>query len=224
VKITADGEVKVLDYGLAKAVASDETGRDRSDSPRLSVGGTRDGVILGTAAYMSPEQARGLAVDKRTDIWAFGCVLFEMLTGRAAFAGETLTDTLAAIVDREPDWTGLPAMVPPAVRRLLRRCLHKDPRQRLRDIGDARVELERLASEPPRDARPMYRAVGLIALTLLVLASGVALFYAARQSAPVTSPAEYMQLTNFTDSALSPSLSPDGRTVTFIRGGESFLT
>jgi serine/threonine protein kinase len=175
---------------------------------------------MGTAAYMSPEQARGLTVDKRTDIWAFGCVLFEMLTGRAAFAGETVTDTLAAILDREPDWMGLPAAAPPAAGRLLRLCLDKDPRQRLRDIGDARVELERPAAEPQRPSRPTYLAVALM-LTLLVLAAGTGLFYAARRSGAVTSPAEYTPITNFTDSAVAPSLSPDGRMVTFIRSGGS---
>jgi eukaryotic-like serine/threonine-protein kinase len=223
VKITGDGDVKVLDYGLAKAVASDETARDLPHSPRLTVGGTRKGIILGTTAYMSPEQARGLTVDKRTDIWAFGCVLFEMLTGRAAFAGETVTDTLAAILGREPDWMRVPAAAPPTVCRLLRLCLEKDPRQRLRDIGDARVELERAPAEPQRPSRSTYGAVALM-LTLLVLAGGTGLFYAARRSEAVTSPAEYTPLTSFADSAVSPSLSPDGRMVTFIRGGGSVLS
>jgi Tol biopolymer transport system component len=220
VKITADGVVKVLDFGLAKAVASDETVRDLPHAPGLTVGGTRKGIIIGTAAYMSPEQARGLTVDKRTDIWAFGCLLFEMLTGRAAFAGETVTDTLAAILDREPDWMGLPATAPPAAGRLLRLCLDKDPRHRLRDIGDARVELEWPAAEPQRPSRPAYRAVALM-LTLLILAAAIGLFYAARRSGAVTSPAEYTPITNFTDSAVAPSLSPDGRMVTFIRSGGS---
>ena len=114
----------------------------------MTVGGTRAGVILGTAAYMSPEQARGQAVDKRTDIWAFGCVLYEMLTGRAAFAGDDVSDTLAAILEREPDWTALPAATPPLIRRLLRRCLEKDRTRRLADIADARLEIDDALSDP----------------------------------------------------------------------------
>src|SRR5262249_32231639 len=105
-------------------------------------GGTKEGVILGTAAYMSPEQARGKPVDKRSDIWAFGCVLYEMLTGRVAFPGETLSDTIAGILERTPNWNFLPADVPSALRRLLRRCLAKDPNQRLHDIADARLDIE----------------------------------------------------------------------------------
>ena len=108
----------------------------------MTVGGTQEGTILGTAAYMSPEQARGQAVDKRTDIWAFGCVLYEMLTGRVAFPGETVSDTIAAILGREPDWAALPATTPPMVARLLQRGLEKDPKRRLRDIADARAELD----------------------------------------------------------------------------------
>ena len=112
----------------------------------MTTDGTSAGVILGTAAYMSPEQARGKAVDKRTDIWAFGCVLYQMLTGRLAFRGETVSDTIVAILEREADWTALPAGTPPAVRRLLQRCLEKDSRRRLRDIGDVRHWLEDVAS------------------------------------------------------------------------------
>jgi len=134
VKITSAGVVKVLDFGLAKAAAGDGSGPDMSQSPTLTIGGTREGVILGTAAYMSPEQARGKPVDKRTDIWAFGCVLYEMLTGRATFAGDTVSDTIAAILEREPDWRALPADTPPSVRRLLQRCLDKDRTRRLHGI------------------------------------------------------------------------------------------
>jgi serine/threonine protein kinase len=135
IKITPAGMVKVLDFGLAKA--GDGGGPNLSRSPTVTIGGTRDGVLLGTAAYMSPEQARGQAVDKRTDIWAFGCVLYEMLTGRTPFTGDTLSDTVAAILDREPDWTLLPNATPLGIRRLLHRCLTKEPLRRLRDIGDA---------------------------------------------------------------------------------------
>ena len=142
IKITPDGVVKVLDFGLAKAASADTATADLTRSPTATVGGTREGVILGTAAYMSPEQARGHAIDKRTDIWAFGCVLYEMLTGRAVFARNTMTDTLAAVVEREPDWTLLPGTALAPVRKLLERCLEKEPKWRLRDIGDVRHQLD----------------------------------------------------------------------------------
>ncbi len=142
IKITPDGVVKVLDFGLAKAMGGDGETPNLTQSPTITVGGTREGIILGTAAYMSPEQARGQTVDKRTDIWAFGCILYEMLTGRAAFARDTISDTIVAILEREADLTAIPAMTPPAITRLLQRCLTKDPRRRVRDIGDARVEFE----------------------------------------------------------------------------------
>ena len=128
--------MKVLDFGLAKAATGEW------QSPTLTLGSTQEGTILGTAAYMSPEQARGQAVDKRTDIWAFGCVLYELLTGAAPFPGETMSDTLAAILGREPDWAALPATTPPLATRLLQRCLEKDPKRRLRDIADARGDLD----------------------------------------------------------------------------------
>ena len=148
IKITPAGTVKVLDFGLAKVVAGDASSPELSRIATMTVGGTRDGMILGTAAYMSPEQARGQAVDKRTDIWAFGCVLYEVLTGRPAFARATISDTIAAVLTHEPDWTALPRTTPPYLSRLLKRCLEKDPTRRQRDIGDARVELERATSTP----------------------------------------------------------------------------
>jgi Tol biopolymer transport system component len=248
IKVRPDGTVKVLDFGLAKAVGGDGSTPDLSQSPTVTVGGTREGVMLGTAAYMSPEQARGKPVDKRTDIWAFGCVLYEALTGRLAFAGETISDTIVAILEREPDWDRLPGATPASIRVLLQRCLEKDPKRRLRDIGDARIEIDQLDSRsgrvavlPPerelgraavtteaapstRHWRPTYRAVGLLVLALLLLAGGVGLFYSMQPSAPATSVSEYTQITNFTDSAVAPGLSPDGRMVTFIRGGEFFLS
>ncbi len=138
IKTTPDGVVKVLDFGLAKATSSDTPAADLTQSPTATFGGTREGIILGTPAYMSPEQARGQSVDKRTDIWAFGCVLYEVLTGRAAFPGTSVPDILAAWqLDREPDWSALPADTAVALRHLLRRCVEKDVRLRLRDIGDA---------------------------------------------------------------------------------------
>ncbi|HEY6246751.1 MAG TPA: protein kinase [Pyrinomonadaceae bacterium] len=141
VKVTEDDVVKVLDFGLAKNFVDETPKSDLSHSPTL-IKGTQEGMILGTASYMSPEQAKGKVVDKRSDVWAFGCVLFEMLTAKQSFSGETLTDILASVVRAEPDWNLLPASTPEAIRRLLRRCLTKDPKQRLRDIGEARITIE----------------------------------------------------------------------------------
>jgi eukaryotic-like serine/threonine-protein kinase len=142
IKLTHDGLVKVLDFGLAKVFAPEDVVVDAGHAAPITNDGTVDGVIAGTASYMSPEQARGKKVDKRTDIWAFGCVLFEMLTARPAFSGETASDTIAAIIERQPDWTSVPAQTPASIRRLLERCLEKDPKRRLRDIGDAGLEIE----------------------------------------------------------------------------------
>ncbi|HXI03689.1 MAG TPA: serine/threonine-protein kinase, partial [Candidatus Saccharimonadales bacterium] len=146
IRLTPDGRVKVLDFGLAKALEGDPRSVDSSLSPTLTTPATRTGVILGTAAYMSPEQARGRPVDRRADIWAFGCVLFEMLAGRRTFSGETVSDTLAAILRAEPEWSALPSLTPAPLRALAARCLEKDPKRRLRDIGEARVLLEDLAA------------------------------------------------------------------------------
>ena len=148
IKVRSDGTVKVLDFGLAKAM--EPTGAMSpvdSMSPTITTPAmTQAGMILGTAAYMSPEQARGKAVDKRADIWAFGAVLFEMLTGRRAFQGEDITDTIVAVISKEPDWAALPSTTPAGLRRLLSRCLKKDAKARLRDIGEARVQVEELLS------------------------------------------------------------------------------
>jgi len=153
VKITPEGKVKILDFGLAKAFEVAETGKvssvDPFKSPTLTVGTSRSGVILGTAAYMSPEQARGKPLDKRTDIWSFGCLLYEVLTGRRTFKGETTSDNIAAILEHEPDWKALPSETPPSVRKLLRRCLEKDPKRRFHDIADARIEIDDTLNETP---------------------------------------------------------------------------
>jgi tetratricopeptide (TPR) repeat protein len=174
IKIAPDRRVKVLDFGLA-TIATGDGARDMTHAPTVTIGTTREGTIVGTAAYMSPEQARGLAVNKQTDIWAFGCVLFELLTGRAAFARGTITDTLAAIVEREPSWDTLPATTPPLIVRLLHRCLEKDPSRRFHDIADVRHELDDAASLPPKTstwfrwmlAGTMLIAVGVAAGTLM---------------------------------------------------------
>jgi len=161
VTITPDGVAKVLDFGLAKAVAADSP-QDLSQASTATWLGTQEGVVVGTLAYMSPEQARGQTVDKRTDIWAFGCVLYEILVGRPAFAGGTALDTITAVLTAEPEWTALPDDTPPAVRRLIQRCLEKNPKRRLRDIGDARHEIEAALSDPPaRTGRPPAEGAAL---------------------------------------------------------------
>jgi serine/threonine-protein kinase len=183
IKLTPDGKVKILDFGLAKAYSPDAAAN--LSVPTLSVMATNAGIILGTAAYMSPEQAKGLDVDRRTDIFAFGCVLYEMLTGKFAFHGDTTTDTLAAVIRGEPDWSLLPVETPPALRALLRRCLQKEARQRLRDIGDARIALEDLVAGKSVDVvgagpapashigYPVALAIGLAVLTIAVVATWI---------------------------------------------------
>jgi Protein kinase domain len=147
IKVRPDGMVKVLDFGLAKAFDSPSSSNADAMTLTSPVEMTQPGVIFGTAPYLSPEQARGQVVDKRTDIWAFGCVLYEMLAGRSAFRGNTLSDTIAAILGGKPTWEALPPAMPAGIRALLQRCLEKDPKRRLRDIGDARIELDHLDSQ-----------------------------------------------------------------------------
>jgi eukaryotic-like serine/threonine-protein kinase len=179
IKLRHDGTVKVLDFGLAKALSrNEENAASRVDvtaSPTMLSPATMTsaGIILGTAAYMAPEQARGRAVDRRADVWAFGCVLYEMLTGRRAFEGDEVTDTLAAILRGEPSWTALPASTPRALQRLLRRCLQKDPRQRLQAIGDARIEIVDALADP-EDAAVVATRVGRRAWWPILAASAAA--------------------------------------------------
>ena len=157
VKITPEGRVKVLDFGLAKALADEKSESTVEDSPTMTRNVDSAGVILGTAGYMSPEQARGQVVDKRADIWAFGCVLYEMLAGRRLFDGVSTTDALAAVLTTEPDWTRLPPATPPGVQSLLRRCLQKDKTSRLHDMGDARIELEEAIADSRSGVVPAPR-------------------------------------------------------------------
>ena len=230
-RVSDDINVKVLDFGLAKTVASDAaSAQDLSQSPTVTVGGTREGVILGTVPYMSPEQARGKPVDKRTDIWAFGCVLYETLTAQPTFAGETISDTIAAILEREPDWQALPAATPPGVRRLLQRCLDKDAKRRLHDIADARVEIDdaldagRASGPSNRSARRAGAWLAAAAAALLIV---TALVMAGMWLRPDRRPPgrdQWVQLTKLPDSVSQPALSPDGRMLTFVRGPGTFYS
>ena len=188
--------MKVLDFGLAKAQGSP----DLSQAPTVSAVGTESGVILGTAPYMAPEQARGRAMDKRADIWAFGCVFYELLTGQRAFAGATVSDTIAAILGREPDWEALPQTTPASIQALVRRCLRKDANRRLHDIADARIEIEEALSEPPKalaaaevaigaaQPAPWRRAIPWMLAGLLAVIAAVALWSTWRASPPVQRP------------------------------------
>src|SRR5262245_40372159 len=148
IKITHDGKVKVLDFGLAKALEGETAKANLSKSPTLSMAATNAGLILGTAAYMSPEQAKGRTVDKRTDIFAFGCVLYEMLTGSPAFNGEDVGEIIARVIEREPEWSKLPSKIPSRIQELLRRCLEKDPKKRKRDASDLRIDIDLALTEP----------------------------------------------------------------------------
>jgi len=195
VKITPDDKVKILDFGLAKAFYEGTPASDLSKSPTITEQMTEPGVILGTAAYMSPEQAKGRPVDKRTDIWAFGCILYECLTGKRAFTGETVSDTMAAILRAEADWNSLPADTPGNVRTVLRRCLQKDPRERLRDIGDARVEMLEGLSEPAevipvsqRLSPLQHMSIGAAILVIGLLSGMLAMKYFKPATAPTSQP------------------------------------
>src|SRR5436190_4233487 len=183
IKITPDGVVKVLDFGLAKAFATDGSSSSLPE-PTVTAHSTIAGVILGTAAYMSPEQARGQPLDKRTDIWAFGCVVFEMFTGSRAFAGATVTDTLAAVIGTDPAWESLPAETPTSIRRLLTRCLQKDARRRLHDIADARIELEDAMAapgEPAAGSHARHRSRAALGVVALAVATALVIVWSARE-------------------------------------------
>ena len=226
IKLTAAGQVKVLDFGLAKALSDDSVVQDISNSPTLSMAATKAGFILGTAAYMSPEQAKGKSVDRRTDVWAFGCVLYEMLTGRRAYGGEDVSETLAAIIRGEPDWSALPARLPASAQRIVRRSLEKDLRQRLQAIGEARIAIEDCLLHPAeesstaeaRTARAGLSWPAMAALAILPALLVGALVWKLRPSAvaleinraqitlPHALPLDYQG---------SLALSPDGRQLVF---------
>jgi eukaryotic-like serine/threonine-protein kinase len=233
IKITNDDAVKVLDFGLAKAIEGDPSSIDISSSPTMSRLATMQGVLLGTAAYMSPEQAKAKPVDRRADIWAFGCMLYEMLTSKMAFTGETVTDTLAAVIRAEPDWTLLPAATSARVRVLLQRCLQKDPKQRLRDIGDARISLDEVLSGAPEpssattDTAPLSASLWRQALPwsiATVLAIIAAFFAVSRFGGRPGAANEVMrfQIPLSSSRELSTgvfALSPDGRELAFTAPG-----
>src|SRR5688572_22539979 len=216
VKITPGGDVKLLDFGIARALL------DGGGDAAATMTGTAQGVIVGTAAYMSPEQARGQAVDKRADVWAFGCVLYEMLTGRAAFRGETSSDSVARTLTGEPDWKALPPQTPPGIIRVLERCLDKDPKQRLRGLGGIELALEDVNLSSNAAARGRWPIIASVAVMALAVVAAGALWMARRPS-PSASEAAPIRFEVPTPSRNAESgsfgLSPDGRRIVFIGTG-----
>jgi Tol biopolymer transport system component len=238
IRVTPDGTVKVLDFGLAKELAGQSGDHDISNSPTvIESGRTVEGVVLGTAAYMSPEQARGREVDRRTDIWALGCVLYECLTGKKAFPGETVTDTLAKILERDPDWNALPAAVSPGLRRLLKKCLEKDPQKRWRDAGDVGLLIDEVRGAPPPEAgsgtvaaagRKSARPWVLASAALTVVAAAFATAWVTSMdlgaaAAPTPPKLAFTQLTVHGGMETGPNVSPDGSFVVYesSRDGDS---
>jgi serine/threonine protein kinase/Tol biopolymer transport system component len=222
VKVTPTGTVKVLDFGLARMIERD---RQADVVPTMATG---PGTVLGTPAYMSPEQVRGEEVDKRTDVWAFGVVVFELLTGRRGFGGRTVSDCVAAVLEREPDWSALPPATPESIRTLLRRCLHKDRSKRLRDIGDARFALEDASATPvgALKTQPVTRSGITLALVGLMAAALAALAIPAvrhlRETPPPPLPETRLDIaTPVTDQPTAFALAPDGRQIVYVASGDA---
>ena len=211
IKVTPQGRVKVLDFGLATALSGTESHRNLSNTPASTGVDTMAGHIVGTPGYMSPEQARGGPVDQRTDVWAFGCMFYELLTGRRAFPGSTVEATIAAVMEREPDWQALPAKTPPKIRELLRLCLEKDVRRRLPNIADAGRTIVHA-----QQRRNRWRAVAVAAAGLALGAIGAVVCL--RGPAPMPDRSQWVPLTKFPDPVSQPALSRDGRRLAFIRG------
>ena len=231
IKITNDGKVKVLDFGLAKALQGDAAPRNISNSPTLSLEATRAGIILGTAAYMSPEQAKGKAVDRRADIWSFGVVLYEMLTGRQMYGGETATDIMAAVVRAEPDWSQLPKNTPGRIRELLQRCLVKDDKRRLRDIGDARLVLDdamlgvatQAEAAPAAPAHALWRGLPWAVTVMAIVVSGWTLIHRSNSGAASVLHLEIgypMQVEPISGLQGGFAISPDGQSIAMIGVGK----
>jgi serine/threonine-protein kinase len=226
IKVTPDGKVKVLDFGLAKAMEQSPA-TPLSDSPTLlSMAASNAGVILGTAGYMSPEQAKGKPVDKRADIWAFGVVLYEMLTGRMLFSGETVSETMAFVMTKEPDWNALPKDTPPGLRDLLRRCLEKDPKRRLRDIGDAQFFLEQVGDKAQvQSAAPSTKRAWTLACVLAIVAMAVSFVHFRERPAqqPLTSFRVELGPDAVAGQRTTAAISPDGRRLAFVAGSKEQL-
>ncbi len=216
VKVTPQGRVKVLDFGLAKAIWGPNADLDLSQVKGVAAAVSVAGHIAGTPGYMSPEQARGIAVDERADIWAFGCLLYELLSGKRAFAGETLQETIAAVLEREPDWRALPVKTPVRIRELLRRCLQKDAMLRLGSIAEARRTIE----NAPRGWN-LWRATAIVAAALAALGLGTALWL--RNPATIPDHSQWVQITKLPDSVSQPALSLDGKQLAFVRGPATFF-
>ncbi len=224
IKVNEDDAVKILDFGLAKVLESDPVSVDNLISSTSHGLVTETGTILGTAPYMSPEQAKGKLVGRRTDIWAFGCVLFEMLSGKRAFRGDTMAETLAAILKQEPDWSELPAATPAPIVDLLRRCLRKDPAKRLQAIGDARVVIEELlagnsleiAPAPPHPQSRLHIIAVILPWTLLALCLLACAWLISKRRSTPPAPSRLAAVLFSGQAVESPVISPDGRFVAFV--------